>query len=156
MGRTSLAFLCSEDNQANQTLNQLTHASNDSMNNTSWYVVVQITYLNIKHTLSILNYRIFFYYAPKCILYLNIYSLFVSNFFSFWPPKLLQIVKCPIFQSIFMRITLIKPSKNQREHKIGWVVVIIRNCHFLYSKPRGLIYPYPHVIFTILRFSPQP
>jgi hypothetical protein len=70
--------------------------------------------------------------------------------------KLLQTAKHLAFQPASIRITLVKIVQNQHEHKIYRVVRIGGICHFLDPKPYRLIHCPPHVIFTILRFSPQP
>jgi hypothetical protein len=56
----------------------------------------------------------------------------------------------------FIRIVLVKTVQNQHEHKIDRFIMIVEIRHFLDPKPFEPLCMPPHVIPTILRFSPQP
>jgi hypothetical protein len=84
-------------------------------------------------------------YGPVC------FSLFAAS----GRHKLMRTVKRLVFQTVFVRIALLKTVQNQCEHKLSRVVAIVGICHFQDSKLYGPIYLPPHVISTILRFSPQ-
>jgi hypothetical protein len=70
--------------------------------------------------------------------------------------KLLRTAKRSTFQSTSIKVDLVKTIQNQHKHIIGQVVAIVGICHFLDHEPYGQLYLPPHVIPTILRFSPQP
>jgi hypothetical protein len=58
-------------------------------------------------------------------------ALFVSVFFSFWPPKAAMYYQTLAFQPASIRIDLVKTIQNQHRHRIGRVVAIVGIHHFL-------------------------
>jgi hypothetical protein len=70
--------------------------------------------------------------------------------------KLLRTTKRTAFQPASIRIDLVKSIENQHKHIISRVIVIVRIRHFLVPEYYGHHHLPPHVIPTILRFSPQP
>lgn len=54
-----------------------------------------------------------------------------------------------------MKIVLLKTVQNQREYKIGRVVIIVRIHHFLNPKPSGLFHLSSYIIPMILILSLQ-
>jgi hypothetical protein len=70
--------------------------------------------------------------------------------------KLLRTAKRSAFQPASIKFVEAKIIQNQHKHIIGWVVIIVVIRHFLDPEPYEQLYLPPHIIVTILRFSPQP
>jgi hypothetical protein len=69
---------------------------------------------------------------------------------------MLHTAKCLSFQSVSLKIVLVKNMQNQHEHTIGRVTAITRICHFLNPKPYRPLYFLLHVIPKILKFLSRP
>jgi hypothetical protein len=55
----------------------------------------------------------------------------------------------------FIKLALLKTIQNQYKHIIRRVIVIVGIHHFLDPEPYEYIHLTPHVILTIIKFSPQ-